>query len=73
MRPFEIYDVFGRIPAPTEQDFADSHQRYQVIAEGKAKGLGGGTYYGYDQDLLTQVKRSSSSMVYHRRAIRLYS
>ena len=58
MRRLEIYDVFGRIPAPTEQDFADSHQRYQVISEGQAKGLGGGTYYGYEQDLLTQVKRS---------------
>lgn len=45
------YDVFGMIPPPGEADGEDSHARYQTILSGQSKGLGGGEYYGYQDDL----------------------
>jgi predicted O-methyltransferase YrrM len=57
-RPMKVYDVFGMIPAPGEQDGEDVHARYEQIAGGKAKGVGGATYYGYRDDLYETVTES---------------
>jgi asparagine synthase (glutamine-hydrolysing) len=54
-RPLFVYDVFGRIPAPSEHDDVDVHKRYQVIRTGQSVGLGGNTYYGYEENLLETV------------------
>lgn len=50
-RPFSIYDVFGMIPAPTQEDTPDVHERYRNIVEGKSVGIDGDPYYGYEPDL----------------------
>lgn len=52
-----LYDTFSQIPAPTEQDGAEVTLRYELIKSGKAEGLGGDTYYGYQKDLLKQVRQ----------------
>jgi predicted O-methyltransferase YrrM len=57
-RPMKVYDVFGMIPAPSEHDGPDVHRRYETIAGGEAKGVGGETYYGYRDDLLSEVQES---------------
>ena len=57
-RPMKVYDVFGMIPPPTERDGADVHERYEKIAAGRAKGVGGDTYYGYRDDLYQEVTDS---------------
>jgi hypothetical protein len=57
-RPMKVYDVFGMIPPPTERDGADVHERYEKIAAGRAKGVGGDTYYGYRDDLYDEVRES---------------
>ncbi len=57
-RPMKVYDVFGMIPPPTEQDGADVHERYRTITEGKARGVGGEEYYGYRDDLRSEVAAS---------------
>lgn len=57
-RPLRVYDVFGTIPPPTTEDGPDVHQRYEVIASGKSRGLRGGRYYGYETDLYDRVKRT---------------
>ena len=57
-RPMKVYDVFGMIPPPSEHDGADVHQRYETIAGGEAKGVGGETYYGYRDDLYQEVTDS---------------
>jgi hypothetical protein len=57
-RPMKVYDVFGMIPPPTEQDGADVHERYRTITEGKARGVGGEVYYGYRDDLKDEVADS---------------
>jgi O-methyltransferase len=57
-RPMKVYDVFGMIPPPTEQDGADVHERYRTITEGKARGVGGEQYYGYRDDLQGEVAAS---------------
>jgi O-methyltransferase len=57
-RRFFGYDVFGMIPAPSERDDEKSHARYRQIARGLSPGLGGGTYYGYQDDLYGQVVRT---------------
>jgi asparagine synthase (glutamine-hydrolysing) len=54
-RKLRLFDVFGLIPAPSERDGGDAHSRYQEIASGRSKGLGGNTYYGYEQDLQSIV------------------
>ena len=61
-RPMKVYDVFGMIPPPTERDGADVHARYEQIAAGRAKGVGGETYYGYRDDLLAEVTDSFSRL-----------
>ena len=50
-RKFRIYDVFGIIPPPSDQDDADVHMRYKEIKSGKSKGIGNNTYYGYTPKL----------------------
>jgi hypothetical protein len=61
-RPMKVYDVFGMIPAPGEHDGADVHRRYERIAGGAAKGVGGETYYGYRDDLYDEVTESFSRL-----------
>ena len=53
-----VYDVFGMIPEPGERDGADVHQRYEKIRARKSHGIGGGTYYGYRDDLYGEVTES---------------
>lgn len=57
-RPFLLYDTFGLIPPPTDEDGADVHARYATIAAGEARGIKGDTYYGYRENLLDEVKQS---------------
>jgi O-methyltransferase len=57
-RPLVVYDAFGMIPAPSERDEHDVHERYAKIASGRAEGIGGEAYYGYRDDLLGDVTRS---------------
>ena len=57
-RPMKVYDVFGMIPPPSDHDGADVHERYAKITGGEARGPGGGTYYGYRDDLYTEVTES---------------
>jgi predicted O-methyltransferase YrrM len=55
-RTLRVYDVFGMIPPPGENDDADVHDRYKVIASGRSKGLKGNRYYGYESDLYKRVQ-----------------
>jgi hypothetical protein len=57
-RPMKVYDVFGIIPPPSEQDGEDVHARYAKITAGEARGPGGETYYGYRDDLYAEVEQS---------------
>ncbi|MBX3055633.1 MAG: class I SAM-dependent methyltransferase [Anaerolineae bacterium] len=57
-RPFFLYDTFEMIPPPSTQDGEDAHQRYNVIVSGQAGGLKGKSYYGYQENLLTQVTQT---------------
>ncbi len=57
-RPMKVYDVFGMIPPPGERDGEDVHRRYATIVEGRSKGIAGETYYGYRDELLTEVTES---------------
>lgn len=60
-RRFHGYDVFGRIPAPSECDDEKSRARFAVIESGRAKGLGDGAYYGYVESLYEQVSSNFES------------
>lgn len=55
-RVLQIYDVFGQIPAPSKHDGQDARDRYKIIVEGNAQGLGSGKYYGYTEDLCKIVE-----------------
>jgi asparagine synthase (glutamine-hydrolysing) len=57
---FHGYDVFGMIPPPGPCDDIHSHLRYQEIREGRSRGIGDDTYYGYLDDLYDRVCRSFS-------------
>jgi hypothetical protein len=57
-RKLRVYDVFAMIPPPSEKDGDKVHERYETIASGNARGLGGETYYGYREDLLGEVTAS---------------
>ena len=59
---FEGYDMFGLIPPPSALDAADSHARYATIASGRAKGLQGDSYYGYDNDLMARVLENFAAL-----------
>ncbi|MFK7800831.1 MAG: TylF/MycF/NovP-related O-methyltransferase [Anaerolineae bacterium] len=54
-RPFHLYDTFEMIPPPSEKDGEDVHERYEIITQGKATGISGDTYYGYQDNLLDEV------------------
>ena len=54
-RPLFVHDVFGMIPPPSDDDGSEVHARYKTIASGKAKGLGGDLYYGYQENLRLRV------------------
>ena len=58
VRSFHGYDVFGQIPPPGDSDGEDAHARYAVIAAGNSSGIGGERYYGYREDLYTEVMGS---------------
>ena len=55
-RPLYVYDVFGMIPSPSEEDTEDVHDRYRTIVEGTSKGIGGDKYYGYEESLYEIVQ-----------------
>jgi Macrocin-O-methyltransferase (TylF) len=57
-RPMRVYDVFGTIPPPGDNDGAAGHERFEVIASGQAKGHGDDLYYGYHDDLVAEVASS---------------
>lgn len=57
-RPLKVYDVFGLIPPPSDSDGPDIQRRYRVIKSGRAKGIGGDSYYGYRDDLYGEVTES---------------
>lgn len=59
-RMLNVYDVFGLIPSPTEDDTSDVHARYKTIVEGKSKGIGGDRYYGYEENLVDKVTNNLS-------------
>jgi len=59
-RVLNVYDVFGLIPSPTEDDTADVHERYKTIVAGKSDGIGGDRYYGYEENLADKVKSNFS-------------
>jgi hypothetical protein len=61
-RPLFVYDTFGMIPPPTQEDTASEHDRYRTIAEGKARGIGGDEYYGYVENLYDVVRSNFQSM-----------
>jgi asparagine synthase (glutamine-hydrolysing) len=60
-RQLLLYDVFATIPPPGPRDEADAHRRYDVIRSGQAAGIGGEQYYGYQSDLVGQVKNNLKS------------
>lgn len=55
-QPLYLYDTFGMIPPPTDQDGPDAHHRYRTIVEGRSEGIGEEVYYGYRQDLREEVR-----------------
>jgi len=55
---FNIYDVFGQIPPPSEKDNSDVHERYNIIKNHQSTGIRGDTYYGYIDNLLNCVKQN---------------
>jgi predicted O-methyltransferase YrrM len=57
-RRLELYDVFGRIPPPSDEDGDDVLDRYQTIVSGRSDGIDGDLYYGYHEDLLRHVERT---------------
>lgn len=57
-RKLKVYDTFEMIPAPSEKDGPDVHERYQIIISGESKGINGGLYYGYRKDLKEFVHKN---------------
>jgi Macrocin-O-methyltransferase (TylF) len=57
-RPMRVYDAFAMIPSPSDKDGEKVLQRYQKIVSGRARGVGGETYYGYRDDLHGEVTAS---------------
>lgn len=54
-RSLYVYDVFGMIPPPSERDGPDAHERYSAIVIGESNGIGGDSYYGYEENLYDRV------------------
>lgn len=57
-RKCKLYDTFGMIPPPDENDNTDSIERYKEIVSGNSDGIGGDPYSGYQGDLLIKVKKT---------------
>ena len=55
-RPFYVFDVFGMIPPPTNEDPEYVHDRYNTITQGESEGIGGDTYDGYEEQLHEAVQ-----------------
>ena len=55
-RPLLVFDAFGMIPPPSAEDGPDVWKRYETIAAGRAEGIGGDSYYGYQENLLRKVE-----------------
>jgi len=60
-RVLSIHDVFEMIPPPTHEDTPDAHDRYQTIVSGNSTGIGGDTYYGYQDNLCATVRANLDS------------
>lgn len=54
-RGFHGYDVFEMIPSPSEKDDENAKARYEVIKNGRSKGINGDIYYGYMDNLYNKV------------------
>jgi asparagine synthase (glutamine-hydrolysing) len=63
-RPLYIYDVFGMIPPPSAKDGSDVHARYRKIRAGKAGGIKGNLYYGYEANLFDRVTNNFAAHGY---------
>jgi len=59
-KALHLYDVFGMIPPPGQDDGDDAHRRYDVIKSGQSPGLGPDTYYGYVDALQDRVVQNLS-------------
>jgi len=59
-RQFKLYDTFEQIPPPSNKDGNDVHLRWIEISSGKAQGIQGDLYYGYDNNLLEHVNENFS-------------
>ena len=57
-RPMFVFDVFDIIPPPSVSDGPDAHERYTEIVSGKAVGIKGNPYYGYEGNLLERVREA---------------
>jgi asparagine synthase (glutamine-hydrolysing) len=57
-KKFYIYDIFGMIPSPSENDGPDVLDRYSTIKSGQSEGINNDEYYGYKKDLLNEVKNN---------------
>jgi asparagine synthase (glutamine-hydrolysing) len=64
-RLFKVYDVFGMIPAPSNEDGSYAKDRYAIIKSGQSDGLNGEKYYGYEEDLLQKVKNNFAEVGYN--------
>lgn len=59
VRPYIGLDVFGRLPEQySEEDGDQRRARYETIRSGQSTGIAGEAYYGYRDDLLTEVMAS---------------
>ena len=63
-RAMVVYDAFGMIPPPSEEDGVAVQERFDLIASGKSEGIGGGVYYGYHEDLLAEVAKNFTRLGY---------
>lgn len=57
-RRLVAYDAFGMIPPPSTRDSPREAERYATIAAGDSQGIAGEKYYGYRDDLLSEVTAS---------------
>lgn len=57
-RQLNVYDVFGMIPPPSDEDGEDVHDRYKKITNGESNGIKNDKYYGYEKDLINKVRLS---------------
>lgn len=60
-RDLLLYDVFGMIPPPSAEDGIDVHRRYREITSGTSRGIAGGAYYGYRDNLKSFVENVLTS------------